>query len=209
MVPPCALGLSRVIFFFIGEVEGTDFCKDATCHGANANKQHESSSPIAPIPPCAAHVCDHSSSRFEREKLLTFCVVFGSFAKNGTFTSIWPGNNEFKHVKRWDKGAAAKRRDKGREGSGRVKETDGKRGNKEFYMGFIRQGKEHWIGSPPTPSIQIPALSHFSFFFFLTTILSSLPQTPPSPPLPACLPAMSVVHCRQDPPCLGPRRASR
>ena len=40
-----------------------------------------------------------------------------------TFTSIWPGNNEFKHVNRWDKGAAAKGGDKGREGSGRVKET--------------------------------------------------------------------------------------
>jgi len=70
-------------FFYVGEVEGTEFCKDATFQGVNANEQHESSSPIAPIPPCAAHVCDHSSSRFEREKLLTFYDASVLFAKKG------------------------------------------------------------------------------------------------------------------------------
>jgi len=182
-------------FFFLCEVEGAQFCKDAACQGANANEQHESSSLIAPIPPCAAHVCDHSSSRFEREKLLTVCIVFGSFAKNGTFTSIRPGNNEFKYVNRWDKGAAAKERDQGREGSGKVKETDGKREEiKNFTWVLYDREKNTRSGPPPISAIQIPALSRPLFSFFLTTILSFLPQTPPSPPLPACLPA--CLPCR-------------
>ena len=119
-----------------------------------------------------------------------------------------------------DKGAAVKGRDKGRdkgrEGSGRMKETDGKREEiKNFAWVLYDREKNTGSGPPPISAIQIPALSHFTFLFFLTTILSFnplLPSEDPSKTSSACLPAMSVVHCRHEQkalPCLGPRRASQ
>jgi len=74
-----------------------------------------------------------------------------------------------------------------------MKETDGKREEiKNFAWVLYDREKNTGSGPPPISAIQIPALSHLSFFFFLTTLLqsSSSFRTPLQDLL--CLPACYV-----------------